>query len=151
MNDPNGLLYHKGVYHFFYQHNPHGLEWAATHWGHATSTDLVHWTQKPIALEPGVHPGDLWSGTGVVGTANTSGLRTGTEDPFVVFAGTSGVTMFYQRRGPDLPVLRRRNAGGEARGHEPGRQGVPRRGPRPVGDGRVVRRGRERLQLTRPP
>jgi sucrose-6-phosphate hydrolase SacC (GH32 family) len=95
MNDPNGLLYYKGVYHFFYQHNPHGLEWATMHWGHATSTDLVHWTQKPIALEPGVQPGDLWSGAGVVDTANTSGLRTGTEDPLVVFAGTNGVTMFY--------------------------------------------------------
>ncbi|HWO61518.1 MAG TPA: glycoside hydrolase family 32 protein, partial [Umezawaea sp.] len=95
MNDPNGLLYYKGVYHFFYQHNPHGLEWDTMHWGHATSTDLVHWTQKPIALEPGIHPGDLWSGAGVVDSSNTSGLRTGTEDPLVVFAGTNGVTMFY--------------------------------------------------------
>jgi len=95
MNDPNGLLYYKGVYHFFYQHNPHGLEWDTMHWGHATSTDLVHWTQKPIALEPGVHPGDLWSGAGVVDTANTSGLRSGSEDPLVVFSGTNGVTMFY--------------------------------------------------------
>src|SRR4051812_30796014 len=95
MNDPNGLLYYKGVYHFFYQHNPHGLEWATMHWGHATSTDLVHWTQKPIALEPGVHPGDLWSGAGVVDSANPSARRTGTEAPLVVFGGTNGVTMFY--------------------------------------------------------
>ncbi len=95
MNDPNGLLYYKGTYHFFYQHNPHGLAWDTMHWGHATSTDLVHWTQKPIALEPGIHPGDLWSGAGVVDSANTSGLRTGSEDPLVVFSGTNGVTMFY--------------------------------------------------------
>ena len=58
MNDPNGLVYANGLYHFFYQHNPHGLAWDTMHWGHATSPDLVHWTQKPIALEPGVHPGD---------------------------------------------------------------------------------------------
>lgn len=45
------------------------------HWGHATSADLVHWTQKPIALEPGVHPGDLWSGAGVMDTTNSSGLQ----------------------------------------------------------------------------
>ncbi|WP_219471234.1 GH32 C-terminal domain-containing protein [Nonomuraea rhizosphaerae] len=95
MNDPNGLLYYKGTYHFFYQHNPHGLRWDTMHWGHATSTDLVHWTQKAIALEPGVHPGDLWSGAGVVDSANTSGLRTGAEDPLVVFSGTKGVSVFY--------------------------------------------------------
>ncbi|TDD07500.1 glycoside hydrolase family 32 protein [Nonomuraea deserti] len=95
MNDPNGLLHYKGTYHFFYQHNPHGLGWDTMHWGHATSTDLVHWTQKPIALEPGVHPGDLWSGAGVVDAANTSGLRDGAEDPLVVFSGTNGVSVFY--------------------------------------------------------
>lgn len=76
MNDINAPLYHDGVYHLFFQHNPHGLNWDTMHWGHATSPDLVHWTQKPIALEPGVHPGDLWSGSGVVDTANTAGLRT---------------------------------------------------------------------------
>ena len=55
MNDPNAPLYYKGTYHLFFQHNPHGLNWDTMHWGHATSPDLVHWTQQPIALEPGVH------------------------------------------------------------------------------------------------
>ncbi|MGW5611022.1 glycoside hydrolase family 32 protein, partial [Streptomyces sp. NPDC003753] len=95
MNDINGALYYKGTYHLFYQHNPHGLVWDTMHWGHATSTDLVHWVQKPIALEPGVQPGDLWSGAGVVDANNTSGLRTGIEDPIVVFTGTNGVTVNY--------------------------------------------------------
>src|SRR5262245_12191576 len=54
MNDPNGSFWYRGQYHLFYQHNPHGLAWDTMHWGHATSPDLVHWTQKPIALEPGV-------------------------------------------------------------------------------------------------
>ncbi|MBP2472797.1 sucrose-6-phosphate hydrolase SacC (GH32 family) [Crossiella equi] len=99
MNDPNGLIHYRGVYHFFYQHNPHGLAWDTMHWGHATSTDLVHWTQKPIALEPGVHPGDLWSGAGVVDTRNTSGLKRGDDDPIVVFSGTNGVTVFHSTDG----------------------------------------------------
>jgi fructan beta-fructosidase len=95
MNDPNGLVYANGLYHFFYQHNPHGLAWDTMHWGHATSPDLVHWTQKPIALEPGVHPGTLFSGGGVVDKDNTSGLRTGSLDPIVVFSNTDGVSVFY--------------------------------------------------------
>ncbi len=95
MNDPNGLVYANGEYHFFYQHNPHGLAWDTMHWGHATSPDLVHWTQKPVALEPGVHPGNLWSGGGVADTANTSGLRTGSLDPIVVFSNTDGVSVYY--------------------------------------------------------
>ena len=68
-------------------------------WGHATSTDLVHWVQKPIALEPGVHPGDLWSGAGVVDVNNTSGLRTGSDQPLVVFSGTNGVIIHYSTDG----------------------------------------------------
>ncbi|MYQ75791.1 MULTISPECIES: glycoside hydrolase family 32 protein [unclassified Streptomyces] len=95
MNDPNGLVYANGEYHFFYQHNPHGLAWDTMHWGHATSKDLVHWTQKPIALEPDVHPGTLFSGGGVVDKDNTSGLKTGADDPIVVFANTDGVSVYY--------------------------------------------------------
>lgn len=95
MNDVNAPLYHQGTYHLFFQHNPHGLRWDTIHWGHATSTDLVHWRQEPIALEPGVHPGELWSGGGVVDTANTSGLGDGGNAPIVVFTGTNGVIVHY--------------------------------------------------------
>ncbi|HEX7304648.1 glycoside hydrolase family 32 protein [Lentzea sp.] len=95
MNDPNGLVFANGLYHFFYQHNPHGLEWDTMHWGHATSPDLVHWTQKPVALEPGVHPGTLFSGGGVVDRTNASGLKTGPLDPIVVYSNTDGVSIFY--------------------------------------------------------
>lgn len=99
MNDINAPLYHNGVYHLFFQHNPHSLQWDTMHWGHATSTDLVHWTQRPIALEPGVHPGDLFSGGGVVDTADTAGLRTGPDAPIVVFTGTNGVSIAYSTDG----------------------------------------------------
>lgn len=99
LNDPNGSFYYRGQYHLFYQHNPHGLAWNTMHWGHAVSPDLVHWTQKPIALEPGVHAGDLWSGNGIVDTNNVTGLKSGPDDPIVLFSGTNGVTVHYSLDG----------------------------------------------------
>lgn len=52
MNDPNGLIHIEGVWHAFYQHDPGStLQWSM-HWGHATSTDLVHWQEQPVALYP---------------------------------------------------------------------------------------------------
>ena len=52
MNDPNGLIEIDGVVHLFYQYNPHAPVWHAPHWGHATSSDLVSWADRPIALRP---------------------------------------------------------------------------------------------------
>jgi levanase/fructan beta-fructosidase len=95
MNDPNGLLFYRGTYHFYFQHAPDSLVWDTMHWGHATSPDLVHWEQQGNALDPAVHPGELWSGGGVVDVRNTSGLKDGDDDPIMVFSGTQGVRMFY--------------------------------------------------------
>ena len=52
MNDINGAIFWKGRYHIFYQHNPDGAYWKWIQWGHASSTDLVHWVVHPIALTP---------------------------------------------------------------------------------------------------
>ena len=53
MNDPNGLIYHQGLYHAFYQHHPFSENWGPMHWGHATSRDMVNWQHQPVALAPG--------------------------------------------------------------------------------------------------
>ena len=66
-NDPNGLVYYDGYYHVFYQHHPYSNYWSDMYWGHARSTDLVHWELLPICLFPdedwGTGVGLMWSGT----------------------------------------------------------------------------------------
>ncbi len=52
INDPNGLIYYKGKYHFFFQFNPYYGHWDYMHWGHAVSEDMLHWEYLPVALAP---------------------------------------------------------------------------------------------------
>lgn len=64
MNDPNGLCYHQGRYHVFYQHHPDSSKWGPMHWGHVSSSNLIHWEHHPIALYPG-EEGTCFSGSAV--------------------------------------------------------------------------------------
>lgn len=67
MNDPHGLFHADGTYHLFFQHVPGSLDWRQDcHWGHATSTDLLHWEIQPIALFPDEEEVGIWSGCAVV-------------------------------------------------------------------------------------
>lgn len=82
MNDPNGLLYNQGIYHLFYQYYPDDIVWGPMHWGHATSADMLHWENKPIALYPDEN-GLIFSGSAVLDVDNTSGLGTPENPPIV--------------------------------------------------------------------
>lgn len=73
MNDPNGLVYHRGTYHLFFQHNPNGLGHGDISWGHATSADLVSWEEQPLAI-PYDENEQIFSGSAVVDHTNSSGF-----------------------------------------------------------------------------
>ncbi len=90
LNDPNGLVWNAGTYHLFYQHNPYGWSWGNMHWGHATSTDLVHWKEGPIALYPRQYDDWCFSGSAVVDTHNSGGFQAGSEPPMVVAYTSTG-------------------------------------------------------------
>ena len=87
-NDPNGLVYYKGEWHLYYQHNPYGWSWGNMHWGHAVSTDLVHWGELPIAIYPFRFGDWVFSGSATVDAGNTAGWQTG-KDKVIVAAYTS--------------------------------------------------------------
>lgn len=73
LNDPNGLLYHRGTYHLFFQCNPEGNVWGNLSWGHATSTDLVTWLEHDIAIR--CTPEEMiFSGSAVVDEHNSAGF-----------------------------------------------------------------------------
>lgn len=73
MNDPNGLVFHRGRYHLYYQCNPEGTIHDHISWGHASSTDLTHWEHHPIAIRDD-EAGEIFSGSAVIDHGNTSGF-----------------------------------------------------------------------------
>lgn len=91
MNDPNGLVHEDGLYHLHYQYHPHGDQWGPMHWGHATSTDLLHWQEQPVALAPdGL--GMIFSGCIVIDRDCTSGLGPPGSRPWVAVFTHHGPT-----------------------------------------------------------
>jgi fructan beta-fructosidase len=82
MNDPNGMVFYKGIYHLFFQYYPNATVWGPMHWGHAESSDMIHWKERPIALYPD-SLGYIFSGSAVVDFNNTSGFGKNGNVPLV--------------------------------------------------------------------
>ncbi|WP_228901629.1 GH32 C-terminal domain-containing protein [Streptomyces rochei] len=93
MNEPHAPVYFKGRYHIFYQHDPLGPFWGQIHWGHAVSTDMVHWRDLPIALAPAADspgPDGIWSGSACVDDD---------RGPVLFFTGGDDRLRYRQRTG----------------------------------------------------
>ena len=82
MNDPNGLIYHDGVYHLYFQYNPEGSDWGNMSWGHATSTDLLTWQEHAVALMFDEDE-QVFSGSVVFDATNSSEFGSAEQPPLV--------------------------------------------------------------------
>lgn len=97
INDPNGLVWFDGEYHLFYQYNPGGDTWGDIGWGHAVSTDLLHWHELPPALSADAD--DLvFSGSAVVDVHNTAGFAGPGETALVAIYTAARRTPGHQRQ-----------------------------------------------------
>lgn len=103
MNDPNGPLFYKGWYHFFYQYNRHAAVWGNITWGHAVSKDLIHWRYLHTALK-----GDHWYDIKGVWSGSTTILPSGV--PVILYTGWSNASTQIQSMAvpedPEDPLLR---------------------------------------------
>lgn len=89
MNDPNGPMFYKGWYHFFYQYNPNGAVWGDIVWGHAVSNDLIHWLHLPLAMVA-----DQWYDINGVWTGSATILPDG--QVIMLYTGSTNESMQVQ-------------------------------------------------------
>jgi levanase/fructan beta-fructosidase len=85
-NDPNGLIFLNGEFNLYYQHNPFENKWGHMSWGHATSTDLIHWKHLPVAIPEIITKETttwIYSGSAVLDKNNTSGFGKNGKAPVV--------------------------------------------------------------------
>lgn len=99
LNDPNGMVFDGEKYHLFFQHNPAAPVWGNMTWGHATSPDMIHWTQQPHALLPyrvDGRTGTIFSGTAVIDHNNSLGVQKGSQKTLCAFFTFAAEPKFYQ-------------------------------------------------------
>ena len=110
MNDPNGMFYKDGVWNLYYQYNPYGSMWGNMHWGHSTSTDLIHWKDEGVALAPDAW-GTMFSGSCVLDKGTVVAMYTASRPtPFggdvqaqcIAFSNDGGKTFTKYEGNPVL-------------------------------------------------
>jgi len=105
LNDPNGMVWYDGEYHLYFQHNPSNTIWQnVLVWGHAVSTDMVHWTQLPHAIIPAKNHGGIWSGTAAVDKSNTLGKQIGNTKTLLPILPTTVVRAPHTALTMDEPI-----------------------------------------------
>ncbi len=134
LNDPNGLIFANGLYHLFYQHNPYGTDWGNMHWGHAVSSDLLHWKEQPgEAWYTPDHDDAAFSGAAITDPRNTSGFRQNGIDPIIVFYTSTGrgecITLSYDngktfKEYEGNPILKHKGRDPKVFWYEPGKHWV---------------------------
>jgi len=142
-NDPNGMFHYDGQYHFFWQCNPAGRGWANMYWGHATSPDMVHWTEHDRALRsfggsvknrhPKMAVRNCFSGSGNVDVHDTAGWQKGSDKTLVLaftdtgcgeslaYSTDRGKTWTYYEKNP---VIRHRGRDPKLMWYAPGKHWV---------------------------
>ncbi|CAI9759605.1 unnamed protein product [Fraxinus pennsylvanica] len=98
MNDPNGKvplsdkflyhfsrwpMYHKGVYHLFYQYNPYAVVWGNISWAHSVSYNLIDW----MHLDNAINPTESYDINGCFSGSAT--IFPGVEKPVILYTGNN--------------------------------------------------------------
>ena len=97
INDPNGLIFHEGFYHLFFQHNPFENKWGHMSWGHARSKDLIKWEELPVAI-PEQSDHAIFSGCTVFDAVNNrlvaiyTGAAKSNQSQYLAYSYDGGVT-----------------------------------------------------------
>lgn len=92
--DPNGLVYKDGIWHLSFQYEPKKNKWTPSmHWGHTTSTDLIHWTKPTVILAPD-SLGSIYSGSAIIDVNNTAGFGENTIICIYTSAGGRTTTSY---------------------------------------------------------
>lgn len=86
IGDPDGLLRYNNTYHLFW-------------WGHATSKDLVYWTEMPYPMKGGDGSFSYFTGSAVVDFNNSGNFATGLSPAMVAIYTMSNNTTGYQTQG----------------------------------------------------
>jgi len=80
------MVFDGDKYHLYYQHNPVGKKWGNMSWGHATSSDMIHFEHHGDVMYLD-EMGMMYSGSGFYDEENVSGL--GEDNPPLLFYYTA--------------------------------------------------------------